>query len=684
MKNIWLKKYVIMLLVIAVIAGMIVPMPSVQAAGKSLSLTQAKKLALAESDEYRGIKSKITLKEVAYMQAVKVLQLKQTNQSTYRWSPMFSFELPEELNFEEESNLAYKPAQIRTQIQQLQQELQTKVYRIYEETSVIFSKAYVYQEKVALEEEQLEQMEKALEKSKGRMLLGLSNQENVEGMEEEIEKLKEQLILDKKTFEIEKEKLGNLLAMDVSSGYLLTVNTENREVPRTALEQLLADTLENHQSYYNAKVETQLALLRITENYNLLEKQYGEAAKPLGIYVQQIKSGQTVDGNTFKNSYDLFLKEIENSWEGEWKILSVTIPKEWLKGETQGVRYIEDKPYALYENFLEYQEAVTNQEKIQKELTQEVKDIFETVTGNRSKYLSARRQEEKSEQELQKALLLNSMGELSYEEYRKLENQYMLQQLDTLDAWNNYQSCFYELDRITCGAVTEYLKNSKGNSWENLEESNKYLVEEDTITGAKYYFRSLVEDQMFEFGIYLPQNMKTNITHYELKVGDSVIGKKTEIDQPIKHLTMTLKENEKVYVRLYEKDEFVDDCEVDPFRYQGELNLQEYVIKEADTLDKKVIGTYKVVRKSEMGLMELMVDMASAEDIWYYAVQNEEGKNLLLEEEQLSVSDSFIYMEWLLKDLETLKILCYNKEKTLKYTAYFDTAEYEIYIVETE
>ena len=673
-----------MLFIIAVVIGIIVPMPSVQAAGKSLSLTQAKKLALAESNDYRSIKSKITLKEVAYMQAVKTLQLKQKNQATYRWSPMFSFELPEELKFEEESNLVYKPAQLQTQIQQLQQELKTEVYGIYEETSLVFSKAYIYQEKVILEEEQLELLETSLEKHKGRMLLGLSTKENVEIMEEEIESLKEQLIQDKKNFEIEKEKLGKLLSLDLSSGYILTINNELNEIPRTLLEQILQYAMENDQSYYEAKLETQLALLKITENYNLLEKQYGAAVKPLEMYVQQIKSGQKVDGNALKASYDLVLEEIDSLWEGEWKILSVTIPKEWLKGDTQGVRYIEDKPYALYENILEYEETLVNQEKIRKELTAEVKEAFETVATARREYLNAKKQEGKTEKKLQKELLLNSMGELSYEEYRKSQNQYVLERLETLEKLGNYQSCFYRLECITNGAVTEYMNKSLGVPLENDGESNQYFVEEDAISGAKYFLRSFVEDQMFEFGIYLPKNMKTDITHYELRVGDSVIGKKVEIDQTIKHLTLTLRENEKVYIRLYKKNEFVNDCEINPFTYQGELDLKEYVIKKKDTSAKRVIGNYEIIRKNEMGLMELRVHMDNAENISYYSIQNEEGKYLLSEEEKISVNDTFMYMEWLTKEVETLKILCYDKEKALRYTACFDTTNYEIYVIEKD
>ena len=107
------------MLLASIVLGLFQPMQSVQAATERISLAQSKKLALAGSDSYRKIKSKITLKEVSYKQAVKSIKLKIKNKTTFRWSPLLSFNFPEKLNFEDESNMVYKPAQIQTEIRQL-------------------------------------------------------------------------------------------------------------------------------------------------------------------------------------------------------------------------------------------------------------------------------------------------------------------------------------------------------------------------------------------------------------------------------------------------------------------------------------------------------------------------------------------------------------------------------------
>ena len=169
------------------------PMQSVHAATDRISLVQSKKLALAGSDSYRRIKSKITLKEVSYQQAVKSIKLKIKNKTTFRWSPLLSFDFPEKLNFEDESEMVYKPAQIQTEIQKLKHDLSDEVYAVYEKTEQFFLKTYTYQEKIAFEEEQIKELKKTLEKNKGRLILGLATRTDVENIEKNLQKAEEKL-----------------------------------------------------------------------------------------------------------------------------------------------------------------------------------------------------------------------------------------------------------------------------------------------------------------------------------------------------------------------------------------------------------------------------------------------------------------------------------------------------------
>lgn len=680
MKKGFLRKSVSLLLCTVLFSGSMIAAKPVQAAEYTLLLSQAKAIALANSDSYRQIKSKILLKEVSYKQAVKSVQLKIKNKTTFRWSPLLSFKFPEKLNFEDESSMVYKPTQIQNEITSLKHDLTDEVYSVYESTEQAFLKAYTLQEKVAFEEEQLEELEDTLQKNKGRLLLGLATQSDVDAMEKNVTAAQEKLAADMKSYENAKEKLGDLLHIDVTTRYTFESPFIDAEIPRTQLNSLVEYTLENDQSYYEAKMATKLSMMQLETNYNLVKSQYGSKINFISPYVQTVMSGEKVDSSAFKASYDKFLTEIDKPWQGKYKILFIKIPKEWLKGQIDGVRYIEDEPYALYENALEYQDTLSEQETLAKELESQVKDSFETVVTARSAYLSLKTQVAESGEQLQKEQVLNQLGELTFEEYTESQKQYEEQQMEMLEALETYTSLLFSLDRLTCGAVSKYFSDTEI-SLQSGSGGSSYIVDEDTIEGARYYITSIVEDNMFEFGIYLPEDFETNVTHYELWVDDYIIGERTEIGKTLRHLTLSLTGKERVFVRLYNGEEFVDDCEIDASAYQGALHITGYQVKKAEEAKKRTIGRYEITTRNDVGLVEINLTIDGVEEVQYYAIRNEEGTQLLTKE-KTAITDAFVYLDFLAKDMDSLQIQCCDAGGGEKYIAYFNTLDQSIYTIE--
>ncbi len=674
MRGFW-KKLMAVTVAAALLAVTIQPAQPVQAAAYTLLLSQAKTIALANSDSYRRIKSKIALKEVAYKQAVKSVQLKIKNKRTFRWSPLLSFKFPEKLNFEDESDFVYKPAQIQNEITKLRHDLTDEVYAVYDSVEQAFLKAYTYQEKIAFEEEQLEGLQNTLAKNQGRLILGLAGRGDVEAMEKNITAAKEKLAQDMKNFETAKTKLGDLLTLDVTTRYVFSNPYVDAEIPRTALNGLVDYTLEQDQSYYEAKMTTQLALLQLDKNYSLLQGQYGGNIGLISSYVMQVKNGQKIDGDAFKASYDKFLEKIDKPWQGSWRILFIRIPKEWLKGSIDGVRYIEDEPYTLYENALEYQDALADQKALAKELETQVRDSFESVVTARGAYLKLKAEAGEMKEQLQKEQVLNRMGELTFEEYTESQKQYEEKQIEVLEGLELYSSLLFGLDRLTCGGVTRYFKDM-GIALDGTSGGISYIVDEETADGARYFIQSIVEDNMFEFGIYLPEDFET-----ELWCDDYIIGEKKETDKLLRHLTLTLTGDERLFVRLYNDEEFVEDCEIDPYAYQGPLEITGYMVVKTEEAKKRAIGSYEVQKQNERGTVEITLTINGAEEIQFYTLQNEEGK-FLLRKEQTPITQPFLYLEFLSEDLDFLRIQCYGADGSQKYEAYFDTAEHTVYVVE--
>ncbi len=673
------KKICSVMLVMTMIVAMILAaeISTSKAVEKTLGLARVKALGLASSTTYKQTKSKIALKEVSYKQAVKSLELKRKNKTTFRWSPLLNFKFPEALNLSEESEYVYKPAQIQSEIKELKHKLSDTKFAVYEEVSNLFVSIYSYQETIAFQEEQLKKLQVTLEKNQARLVLGQAQQSDIDTIEKSMESLEVSLSENKRKFENEKIELSNLIDLDITTGYHFTNPYVKTELPRSQLDSLVEYTLSNDQSYYEAKMDTQLALLALNENYALMQKQYGDKMKYISSYVQQVKNGEKIDSSAFKLSYDEFLKKIDAPWTGKYKIWFVKFPKEWLKGDIDGVRYVEDEPYVLYENALEYQDVLAEQNQLAKDIEKQVRDDFETQISARNSYELLVKQIEVEEKNLEKMKVLNSLGECTFEEYTEMQNQYEELLMDSLEALQLYTTLLYSYDRLTCGAVSKYF-NGAEIEITAASGADSYIVEEgESEKGAKYYITSIIEDSMFELGIYIPEDFETDVTHFELWCDDIQIGKRIEISKKLRHLTLAKDEVEKIFIRLYNGNEFVCDCEIDAQSYEGPLDLPgDYNIVKEER--EKIVGNYTTILEETTSLVEITMNFNGAEGISYYTLQNAEGK-YIFSEELLNVNTSFRYLAVLSGALENITINCYDTDKNLVYHAYFDTENYDIY-----
>lgn len=672
-----LKRIIAVVLVIAISITVFCTtnLSMAQAEVKTLRLGQVKNLAFANSTSYKRIKNKIALKEVSYKQAVKALQLKKKNMSTFRWTPLLSFKFPEKADLVDESEYVYKPMQIQNQITELKHQLNDEVFAIYEEVGLLYTEIYGYQTTIEFQEEQLEKLEDTLSKNEYRLMLGMANKTDVESIEKTIKSLEISLASNIKKFELAKEKLSSMINLDVTTGYKFANPYIDSEIPRSELDNLVQYTLDNSQEYYAAKLNTALALLSLDVNYDLMKGQYGGKISYISSYVTQVKNGEIPDGAAFKSSYDEFLKAIDAPWQGKKKILFIKIPKEWFKGAIDGVRYVEDEPYALYEAALEYVDAQNEQKQIKKEIENQVRSDYETLVSARTSYINTSKQVDKEEENLNKMLNLNALGECTFDEYTTAKEEFEDLQMSQLEALELYTTLLYSYDRLTCGGVTKYLDEA-GIELDSVGGGNSYVVEEETDT-AKYYINSIVEDNMFEFGIYLPDDFETEITHYELWADDYQIGERTSIDKSIRHLMITIDNVEKVYVRVYDSDKFVDECTIDSQVYQGELKIiTGYVIEKEETT--KDIGTYVVTDNADGVTSQIKMDINPGEGVAYYQLVTSDGKNVFTEN-FTSAAETFQYLSFISGNLEQITIKCYDSNKEFLYDAYFRSGDYSIY-----
>jgi hypothetical protein len=525
----------------------------------------------------------------------------------------------------------------------------------------------------------LEEAKTTLKKNQAKLALGEATQSDIDKMEKSISSLTTSLSLQMRTFETKKSSLSSLINLNVTSGYEFENPFVSADIPRSILDNLVDYTLENDQSYYETKLETSLSLTSLNMMESLMRNQYGSKMNIITPYIKQALNGDKINSAAFKQTYNQMLEDIDKPWNGTKRILFVKIKKEWFKGAVDGSRYVEDDPYALYTAALEYADAVREQAAAKEELTNQVKDDFETLKTAQIAYSDAVGLCSDLETDVKKATELNRLGNLTYDELSDIQDEYEQQELSTLELLAEYSKLLYSYDRLTCGGITAYLEGTDINM-KAATGGNSYLAD-DANGEAYYYIEYAVEDNIFRLGISIPDDYSIDISDFELYVDGNLIGTKTEISKVLEHLALDLDMADDVSIYLYDGEELVGVCKIDSSVYQ-------------DTLD--IVGGYTIVHESgvktvanysyELDTSTNMVSFsvtpkATEKNIAYYKLVNSDGVSVS-GDKLVSVNDTFTYLSLLVGDFSQLKIELYDLGQNLLYTGDFETGTASVVVVE--
>ncbi len=648
----------------------------VWAADQVITLSQVQSLAMANSSDYKKILNKIELQEIKYAAAVKSIAMKKKNKASFRWSPLLSFKFPEQPDFSESYEWEYKPLQISTTITELKHQLTDVKTESRETAALKYIEAYVSQEKIAFWEKNLERTSQSLERSRAKLLTGKAAQSDIDRMEQKAEMLTSNISLQTKTLESAKSSLSAMINLDITSGYTFADPFVEADIPRSVLPSLINYTLENDHGYYETKMETQLLLTSLNTMYSLMYNQYGKKMNGINSYINQVKNGEDVDSAAFKRAYNDMLVETDKPWSGSIRILFFRFTLEWFKGEIDGTRYVEDDPYALYSQALDYADALRDQKSEERQLTNSVKTQFENVKTARTAYLDAVKTARELEEEIRRDTELNMLGKLSYEELSDTQDEYSQAQIEELDQLAEYSKLLYSFDRLTCGGITEYLKGTDIDM-RAAAGGNSFIADE--LNGkAYYYINSMIEDNVFVFGVSIPEDFSVNLTDYELYVDGTRIGEKTKIKKEIEHLALDLEKVESARVYLYDGDELVEVCEIDAEVNQAELSIVSgYSLSEKSSV--RTVALYEFTTDSKDGITTLSITAKDTERISYYRLCDKSG-NAIFGEELIPIEESFQYLSLLTGSLSDIQVIFYDASKSELYTGSFETGSASVVV----
>lgn len=675
-----IKKCIVTVLLTSLIACTVVTQKNmvVQAADKTLSLQQAQKVAIAKSSKRVKILNKIELQEIKYSAAVKSIQMKKKNMSTFRWTPLLSFKFPEQPTLADEYEWQYKPLQITSTISSLQHQLLDDQLETKESVSNLYVQIYINQEKIAFLEENLEQAQTTLTRNQARLAVGEANQSDIDKLQQSIDRLTTDISLQKRSFETNKSKLSKLINQDVTTGYTFQNPLQQADIPRNILDNLIQYTLDNDQSYYEAKMDTRLAYTGMNMMESMMRSQYGNKMNNIMPFINQIKAGDSVDSGAFKNAYKQMLDNVDAPWNGTKRILFIRIKKEWFKGAVDGSRYVEDDPYALYTGALEYMDALKEQNSLQDELTNSVKSGFETLKTAQIAYNDAQKSCDILEQEVEKNTRLNLLGKVSYEELSDLQEEYRNQESETLDLLAEYTQLLYSYDRLTCGGITAYLEGTDVDM-KAAQGGNSFIAKE--LEGKAYYYINYrVEDNIFVMGVSIPDNYSLDITDYALYVNDMQIGDVTPIDEELEHLALDLDQVDKAQIFLYDGQELVDVREIDSSVNQAELPINGgYTLEHKESV--QTVATYIYTLQKTTNTVSMKITPKASEQIAYYRLTDTDG-NAVNGDELIPIDEEFTYLSLLVGNLSGLNIIFYDSQEQELYQGMFNTGSSSITIIE--
>lgn len=641
---------------------------------KSFLAAQARSMALSGSSDYTKKYNEILLKQIQYQDAVRSAREKRRNLTTFRWTPLLKFHFPEKLNLAEEMEFVFKPAQIQMEITNLRHELADMKFGILEKADKSYSDCYVDQEKIRFTEEALESAGEELKKNQYRLSLGQATQSDIDKMEKAISARTSELTLLRRSFETDKSKLSDLVGIDVTSGYSFKNPFQTADIPREKLEEITSYTLSMDQSYFVAKAQATLARDNLDTAERLMRSQYGGKMNGISPYVTLAKQGKEVDTAAFQMAYDGMLDWVDQPWQGKKRILFIKIPREWFKGQISGIRYVEDEPYALFNACLDYISAYKECSDIEKEIRSEVAGSFESIVTAKTAYEDLSKNSGEQRQALDRLLVLNKQGRADYEEVSDKRADYQDTQMEALGALKDYNDLLYSYDRLTCGAITRYLKG-QGLSMD-ASGAGDSLVAVDEEDYPYYYMESRIQDMKFVFGVHFPDEFEPEITDYELWYGDLQIGERTSVDKQISHLAVAAKNEESRFtVRLFGDGKFVEQCEIDPEVLRDRLNMKTAVELKKET--EKVVGSYRISLNSELGLAAVTLYLNQGEGYSYYGLTDRNGNPLYLEE-PVESGETFTYLSVLARDLNQVRVVFYDEGKEKACEGYLDTAAKQV------
>ena len=695
---------------------------------KRLRLSQAKTLAIAMNEKIEAVDMRIDAKTAKMQSSIRSLRERERSMSTIRWSPILNFKFPEDPKEVEAFEFQFKPTQLQNEITSLKH----KITELQMDTNEKVSNTYVQIIHARDEVDRLTARHKKLETTVAKLEVKLKDgtaaanstdvvtetdaegnevvisprilkarvkaaEEKLEAAQGRLDNCTTELTNAKTELEEKKKKLGDMLGFTITDRFTFDDAFVTANLNRDNIEYLYTYALDDDPDVYAARMAHDEALLALRINYDLMKKHYSGYISVLEPYVQQALDGTKIPKKAFKKDYDQFLKDIDEPWQGSYKIWFIKIPKEWLKGDTDGIRYVEDDPYVLYSAILDYEAAKKEYDNAQMDLYNSIYDAYSNYASTRKAYLTANNAYVKADKLLGLSEVNYLLGEMTLEEFEEEEQECNALKDDAADALTDFSETLYSFDRTTCGALSKFFEGAEAN-----RNTEALMLTPIIRTGCMYTFRPIIDSEEFLLSIDVPDDFYAetgiNITHFQLFADGNQIkpvgygeaedetetSPKTEVGKTLRHMMLSTQSLGECTIRVFDGETFIDECQVDPSVLHGPLNI---TIGHEEDINAHTLGTYvasdDVATDMLVLTLNLEQDLVQAEyesgnEAAYYRLCVAQD-TYVLSDDMVPVDRQFTYLKFLKSDLEDIYIELFDSDMEKIGDAWFDTTNNELY-----
>lgn len=578
------------------------------AAEQKLSLSQAVSLTVKNSRKLRAITLSKVKKQIQLKQAYSAIADTRRNESTIRFSLLFNIKWPEKHGMPKEVELLTKVPDIQNEIRILNAEYN---YNVMAETAKCEQQYYdvMYCDyEISFYETLLAEAEEAHRKIVRAYAEGNAKKSDIEYMKKQVSDAETALATAQSAYESSKAKLSEIMGTDVTKGYTFICTLPTVELDRSMLPAIEGYALENDFSYYEAKQNLNNALSANQTMKSVYSGRYGSDAANMLSYINSCKArGEALDYEVFISKYNSFLSKIEDPWVGAYEInlffFTISIPKEWFKGEFSGDRYLEDERYALFVNLAELEETKAAEQSAQKELLSSISDGYDTLTASRKALEQAEDYLGTAEESYALAQQDNLAGLVSFTELYDKKVGLMEQQRSIYELRTDYACSVSEFDLLTSGYISDIIMGAKNTA---LKEYDDGVSTGDSLDDSvpSWYVDISGSDYKCEFGVKIPASY--GVTHYELYTADDLlVGARTKVTGKMKGLNVIYSDSSLLKLKFYANDELKYIAVFDGMQYNGTLDMQ----SAQGGTDKLSAGSWALNRNGIKSTMLLTSDM---------------------------------------------------------------------------